>query len=523
MTESRVAIVGGGPVGLGLAIDLATRGVSSVVLERGTELHNIPKGQNLTQRTGEHFRAWGVTDAIQAATPIPREFGNAGLVTYGTLLSDYHYDWFQRSKVAPYYFALNERLPQHRTEAVLRERAMQLPQIDFRTGCKVTELTIGSEVKLTVETSTGYEAVLADYVVGCDGARSRVREMAGISQDMDHQGPRMVLLVFRSKALDQLLERYPGKSIFNVMNPALDGYWQFLGRIDLDGGFFYHSPVPADAEGEAYFREHLYTLTGAEFKLTFEHIGFWDLRISHATNYRKGPVFIAGDAAHSHPPYGGYGVNTGFEDARNLSWKLAAKIAGWAGHALLDSYSEERHPVFKSVANDFIERMIEEPRAFMSAYSPEQDKTAFDAAWKARTEADDSDVTEFLPHYAGSPIVFGEHNAVSGARGQHSIVASPGYHLAPQPLPDGRDLWELLGQGFTLMAFNADARLCDDFKQAALAIGVPLDIVHIPSAALSDAYKAEHILVRPDQFVAWTGGDGADVQQVLSRAVGSSS
>ena len=365
MAEPRVAIVGGGPVGLGLAIDLALRGVCSVVLERGTELHRIPKGQNLTQRTGELFRAWGVTEGIRAATPIPREYGNAGIVTYGKLLSDYSYDWFQRSKVGAYYHALNERLPQYRTEEVLRTRARELPQIEFRTGCKMVELRSSTEdVRLEVETETGSESLTFDYVIGCDGARSRVRDLAGITQDMDHQGPRMALLVFRSMELDRLLQCYPGKSIYNVMNPEKDGYWQFLGRFDMDGGWFYHSPIPAEAKGEDFFRQHLHDFVGTGFALEFEHIGFWDLRISHASNYRAGRVFIAGDAAHSHPPYGGYGVNTGFEDARNLSWKLAAHLQGWGSEVLLDSYSRERHPVFKSVARDFIQQTIEDFRRF---------------------------------------------------------------------------------------------------------------------------------------------------------------
>ena len=397
MADTNVAIVGGGPVGLGLAIDLALRDVRSVVLERGTELHRIPKGQNLTQRTGEHFRSWGVTEDIQRATPIPREFGNAGLVTYGTLLNDYHYDWFQRSKVGAYYHALNERLPQYRTEDVLRARAAELPEIDFRTGSKVIGLEDQVDcVQLEVETASGGETVTAPFAVGCDGARSRIRELAGIKQDMDHQGPRMALLVFRSKELDRILERYAGKSIFNVMNPAMDGYWQFLGRIDLEGGYFYHSPIPEGAEGEAYFRKHLHEMVGKEFELEFEHIGFWDLRISHATTYRQGRVLIAGDAAHSHPPYGGYGVNTGFEDACNLSWKLAATLHGWAGERLLDTYTEERHPVFESVAHDFISRMIGDFQDFTAKYSPERNKDAFDAAWKARTEDDDSDVTDLI-------------------------------------------------------------------------------------------------------------------------------
>ena len=517
MAEPRVAIVGGGPVGLGLAIDLALRDVPSVVLERGTELHRIPKGQNLTQRTGEHFRAWGVTEAIRAATPIPRAYGNAGIVTYGKLLSDYSYDWFQRSKVGAYYHALNERLPQYRTEEVLRARAEDLPQIDFRTGCKVVGLqAAGGGVTLDVDTATGTESVTADYVVGCDGARSRVRDMAGIQQDMDHQGPRMALLVFRSMELDRLLQCYPGKSIYNVMNPEKNGYWQFLGRFDMDGGWFYHSPIPAEAEGEDFFRQHLHDFVGAEFALEFEHIGFWDLRISHASGYRAGRVFIAGDAAHSHPPYGGYGVNTGFEDARNLSWKLAAMLQGWGSEALLDSYSEERHPVFKSVARDFIEHMIEDFRGFMAEFSPERDRVAFEAAWKARTEADDSDVTQFLPHYAGSPIVFGEDGARSGAKGVHEFAAKAGYHLAPPP--EGGEIWDRLGAGFTLLNFTGDEAA--GFEAAAELLGIPFQHAAISGKALQDAYGAGLILVRPDQFIAWVGDEmPRDAEAILRRAI----
>lgn len=520
MADSDVAIVGGGPVGLGLAIDLAQRGVRSVVLERGTKLHNIPKGQNLTQRTGEHFRRWGVTKAIQNATPIPRQYGNAGLVAYGTLLSGYHYDWFQRSKVGAYYHAQNERLPQYRTEEVLRARAAELPQIDFRTGSKVVDLVAGADgVSLDVDTGSGIDRLSAAFAVGCDGARSAIRELAGIKQDMDHQGPRMALLVFRSTALDRILERYPGKSIFNVMNPAMNGYWQFLGRIDLDGGYFYHAPVPEGAEGEAYFKSHLYEMAGTEFDLEFEHIGFWDLRISHATTYRQGKVFIAGDAAHSHPPYGGYGVNTGFEDATNLSWKLAATFQGWAGKALLDSYSAERHPAFRSVARDFIGRMIDDFRAFADQFSPQKDQAAFDAAWQARASGDDSDVTQFLPHYAGSPIVFGPKGAQSGAKGTHQFIAQPGYHLAPQTMPDGEELWDHLGDDFTLLNFGG--RDNSGFEAAAKARSIPLTIVQAPSPALQEVYGTDMILVRPDQFVAWIGtNNNIDAGTVLDRATG---
>ena len=100
-----VVIVGGGPVGTGLAIDLALHGLSVTVVERREAIQQIPKGQNLTPRTGEHFRRWGVTDAIRAASPIPRSYGSGGIATYGTFLSDYHYEWFNRAKIIDYYAA----------------------------------------------------------------------------------------------------------------------------------------------------------------------------------------------------------------------------------------------------------------------------------------------------------------------------------------------------------------------------------------------------------------------------------
>ncbi len=523
MTDVQVIINGGGPVGLGLAIDLALKGVESIVLERTAELHRIPKGQNLTQRTGEHFRAWGITKQVRAASPIPPDFGNAGLVTYGHLLSDYHYDWFQRSRVRPYYFADNERLPQYNLESVLRDRVADLPLAAFIQGAEVTGVTqddAGVQVSYAVE--GGDHVVGGAYAVGCDGARSITRDVGGIRSETDHEGPRMALLVFRSMELHDLLESYPGKSIFNVMHPEMDGYWQFLGRVDLNGGWFFHAPVPDGATRENFdFHAFLHKMAGVEFALEFEHIGFWDLRISHARTYRNARVFIAGDSCHSHPPYGGYGVNTGLEDARNLSWKLEAALKGWAGAGLLDSYATERHPVFRSVSRDFISRMIEDFRGFTQEFSPERDKAAFDKAWTARADADDADVTEFLPHYAGSPIVHGEPGERSGAKGKHGFEARPGYHLAPQALPDGDDLWNALGPGFTLMDLCGDNALSTGFASAADALGVPFKVLTLRSGALRRVYGCNAILVRPDQFIAWVGSSTEpDTKSIIARAVG---
>src|SRR4029079_1596692 len=168
------------------------------------------------------------------------------------------------------------------------------------------------------------------------------------------------------------------KSIYRAMHPDLNGYWKFFGRIDVGEGWFFHAPVPKDTTRDNFdFHGLLQEATGFPFKAEFDHVGFWDLRVEVAEKYQVGRVFIAGDAAHSHPPYGGFGLNNGLEDAVNLGWKLASKLKGGVGDTLLESYSEERRPIFKEVAEDFIAKRIRIDGEFLARYSPERDKAEF--------------------------------------------------------------------------------------------------------------------------------------------------
>jgi len=523
--DSDVIIIGGGPVGMGLAIDLSLFGVRSIIVERHETIQRIPKGQNLTARTGEHFRRWGVTEAIRAASPIPRSYGSGGVATYGAYLSDYHYEWFNRARIVDYYAATNERLPQYETEAVLRERAARSDMIVLLTGWSFQSFQQAADgVTVTIAETNGHETrqLSAAYLVGCDGARSPVREAAAITQTVDPHDKLMALLVFRSRELHDRLSVYGDKAIFNAINPELNGYWQFLGRVDLDCNWFFHAPVPAGTTRDNFdFQALLNKAVGAEIDVDFTYVGFWELRLSLADDYSKGRVFIAGDAAHSHPPYGGYGVNTGLEDARNLAWKLAACHGGWGGADLLDSYTAERHPVFASTRDDFIVQSILEDRQFVETYDPSKDLAAFEQAWQKRASGDDSLVTQYLPHYSGSPVVWGPAGAASGATGTHGFEARAGHHLAPATLPDGGDLWDRLGPCFTLMDLTGADDLRAAFETAASRRGVPLALLDLGGAGLRDRYGAGAVLVRPDHFVAWAGEAGdADAATILDRATG---
>ena len=497
--DADVLIVGGGPVGLALAVELGQRGRRVTVVERHATIQPIPKGQNLTQRTMEHMRAWGCEDALRAAHDTGGGIG--GMTSYGTLLSGYHYDWLNRAKVARFYHAANHRLPQYETEGVLRDRAAALPSVTTLygwTGTAASQDADGVTVEVQETDGDGRRTLRAAWAVACDGARSFLRQAAGIGETRSDHDRKMALLVFTSTELHALLERYPGKAFYNVLHPDFEGYWQFFGRVDHGRTWFFHAPVPPGTTEDHDFEGFLHRAVGQPFDLTLDYVGFWDLRIATADAYRSGRVFVAGDAAHSHPPYGGYGINTGFEDARNLGWKLDAAIAGWGTDGLLDSYGAERRPVFRSTARDFIERFIEEDRAFLTAHSP--DDPDFEKRWGARN-ADAEEVLAFEPHYEGSPVVAGD--GTPSARGSHRVEARAGHHLSPAE--DGT--MPPLGPGFTLLAPNAEDGPEGD---------MPLDVV---PGDWAPVYGAPFVLVRPDGFVAWAGGAEA-AAGMLSRAVG---
>ncbi|MCJ0764029.1 FAD-dependent monooxygenase [Variovorax terrae] len=528
--DAEVAIIGGGPVGMGLAIELGQRGIRCIVVERHPQPQPIPKGQNLTQRTMEHFHAWGAEKQLRAARTIPPEYGIGGLTAYGTLLGGYHYDWLQRDLVKPYYYTANERLPQYATEAVLRRRAAELPTVQTLYGWGAETVEQGAEgVTVTVAQrgGEGRRTLRAAYAVGCDGARSRVREQAGLAQTRTDHDRLMVLLVFRSHGLHELLARYPGKSYYNVLQPELKGYWKFFGRVDLGSTWFFHAPVPPGTTADNFdFRAYLQEAVGAPFDIEFEHIGFWDLRFMLADSYRNGRIFIAGDAAHSHPPYGGYGVNSGLEDARNLGWKLAAVLRGWGGEHLLDSYDAERRPVFQSTIRDFIAKSIETDHGFLDAHDPARDREAFEAAWQARAQGAVGEVHAFEPHYEGSPVVWQEGSAerASSAKGAHRFEAQPGHHLAPAALSSGGNVFEALGAGFTLLALGAPPASVQAFREAAAALQLPLEVVEASSEGEAARYGAPLVLVRPDEFVAWVGSEAnvglTQAQKILALAQG---
>ncbi len=521
--SASVVIVGGGPVGLGLAVTLGKAGVSCVLVERQLEPSAIPRGQNLSARSLEHFHYWDCADELRAARLLPPGFPIGGITAYQSLASEYWYAPAGRETVADFYYQRNERLPQYLTEAVLRNRVSELGPVTALFGWSAAGVwQDGDGVRVTAlqGTGAGRREIEADYLVGCDGAHSQVREQAGIPSAGADFDQRMVLAVFRSRELHERLERFPLRTTYRVLHPELKGYWWFFGRVDPAGTWFFHAPVHKNATA-ANLDAHALIERAAGFGVAcdFRHVGFWDLRIDIAERYRQSRVFIAGDAAHSHPPYGAHGLNTGLEDAVNLGWKLAAVVHGWGGPDLLDSYTDERRPVFAGTGETIIEGIAAD-RAFLERYSPQRDRSEFELAWSGRTSGEVA-TSSYEPHYEGSPIVWGPPGSVCGVRGRHTFEARAGHHLAPVVLSSGVSIFERLAGGFTLIALGGDQEPAVAFQAAATDLGVPLHVIADTLDGQRAAYGQRLILVRPDQHVAWTGNHPpADAAAVLRRAVG---
>ncbi len=516
--RTQVVIVGAGPTGLSLAIELGSRSISCIVVERDEKRGPAPRAKTTHVRTRELMRRWGIADDLAKLAPFGVDYPSD--IHFVTRLNGRELVCFKDAlSCSPdrdeRYSEHGQWVPQYKVEAVLKSKAKTFPNVELRYGAEFVDFVQGADsVQANIRCAkTGViQAVEADYLVGADGSGSPVREAIGAKMVGVYGLSRNYNIIFRAPGLAEAHPHGPGIMFWQINADAPST----IGPMD-EGDLWFFSPtkLPPDkffTEDEAI--EIIKKSTGIDLPYEIISSDVWIASRLLADRYRLDRVFLAGDACHLHPPFGGYGMNMGVADSVDLGWKLAGVLQGWGGPALLDSYEAERRPVHDMVLKEAESNHSVLPnqlfRQGIEDDTPEGEAIREEVSEIIRA----SKAGEFYAlgvvlglRYCNSPVIVRDGTEPDWAMSRdYEPSAAPG-SLAPHAwLDDDKSLYDLFGEGFTLLVFkDPDA---DDIKAAreeARRSDTPLKVVELEHSELAERYEASRVLIRPDQFVAWRG------------------
>ena len=531
----QVAIIGAGPAGLAAAIELGMRGIACVLLERTERGGHAPRAKTTHSRSREHMRRWGIAQTLAAEAPFGIDYpSNVTFVTRlgGKLIKRFEHALQCSPTRNEFYSEHSQWIPQYKVEAVMRDHAASLPLVELRYGCDYLDFTQDEEgVTLRYrEVSSGeVRSLRVAYLIGADGARSKVRDDIGAKMVGTYGLSRNYNIIFRA----------PGLAQAHGMGPALM-YWQVNADLPsligpMDKGDLWFFMPSAIADGKTYSNEEavaaIRSSTGIDLPYEILSSDEWVASRLLADTYRTGRVFLSGDACHLHPPFGGFGMNMGISDSVDLGWKLAAMLKGWGGPALLDSYEAERRPAHEFVLDEAESNHAVLPNLLVRQHleddGPEGDAVRAEVAeivGKAKHKEFYSLGVVLGYCYQSSPVIVDDGTNASWVRSNdYEPKAIPGC-LAPHRWLDAEtSLYDVFGADFTLLVL---ARGHDADIAAAQAestkMGTPLTVVRLDDAALLALYEQPLALIRPDQHVAWRGRSWPQnglFGQVTGRAV----
>lgn len=528
-----VLIVGAGPVGLAMAIDLGWRGIACTLVERGDGSIEHPRTGLVAIRTMEAFRRWGLADRVRDCG-FPQDYQLSMVFCTslnGFLLDREDYPSMREAPTPMQTPEKKQRCPQLWLQPILADVVRNNPIISTLYEHRFDSLVdtgIGVRSVLTDLRTGKLTTVDSQYVVACDGAMSTIRDQIGVEM----KGRLLSYSV-------NVLLRIPDLTAFHDKGEA--ERYLFVGP----GGTWGNLTV---VDGSEIWR---LTVLGSEDKMDLETIDAaayvraalgrddvpfevlstvpWRRSEMLAEQFVKGRVILAGDSLHTMSPTGGMGMNTGIQEVVDLGWKLQGLIEGWGGLGLLESYESERRPV----AQRNIEFSTQNFRAWKDA--PDSSAVCEDTedGGRARklignrmresTRVEwESTGLQIGYRYDNSPIVVADGTTAPPSDFSVYVqTARPGARAPHAWLKDGRSTLDLFGKEFVLLEFDGASefdviRLRDALRHR----GAPVSVHEIHDAAIAELYGSPIVLVRPDGHVAWRGTRTDEAASIVAIVTG---
>jgi len=513
--KTDILVVGGGPVGLAVGLELGYQGIDCIVIDDTNGEVDDPKVSSVGVRTMEFCRRWGIAQQIKDAGWSKEHTLDVAWVTSvgGHEIYRVPFPSYAKRPQPSYTPESDQVCPQNWFAPIFQKSLGLYPDGSLLLNSRLESFTqddkgIVAKVKY-VDRNENYE-IHAQYLVACDGARSQIRKACNIDAPTFHPTQVFQSIVFTApKLAEQLGEK--NAMVFYLVNPTLQ---EPLRAVDGRGSY----RLIAKPHEDGTMRDPVEAIKAAiTIDTPFEVISNLQWRLTHrvADSFRQGRIFLGGDAAHTLSPSGGFGMNTGIGDAVDIAWKLAAVIKGWGGVNLLDTYERDRRPIAVrnlQQANANLERSQKRGiPPFIMTDSPEAREIRASMAQGmersgVKREFDAPGIHLGIRYESDIVLIekASDEEPPKDDPFEWKQSTYPGMRAPHVWLEDGKSTLDLFGHGFVLMCFKKLAGI-ENLEKICQEKGVPLTVHLINNPEIAKVYEKSYVLVRPDGHVAWRG------------------